>query len=232
LDQYTFQAGNPNLAPALTHSTKFNLAYQGQPFFNIEYKHTNDAMVEVTDQDDEAGTSNKTTVNLDNFKVFNVSLFFPLDFIPGISGYGGMIANRNQYDSPYLDQQFQATRWDYTGFLQANFKLPWDINAEVSGWYNSGGQEGLISSSWLYGVDVGVRKTILGDRLTISAGVENVLARYFRGDVVYSNMNIDIYNRWDGPVVNMQLSYKFGNQHMKQKKSHQSSASEELNRAN
>lgn len=232
LDQYTFQAGNPNLAPALTHSTKFNLAYQGQPFFNIEYKHTNDAMVEVTDQDDAAGTSNKTTVNLDNFKVFNVSLFFPLDFIPGITGYGGMIANRNQYDSPYLDEQFQATKWDYTGFLQANFKLPWEMNAEISGWYNSGGQEGLINSSWLYGVDMGVRKTFLDDRLTVSAGVDNVLARYFTGDVVYSNMNIDIYNRWDGPVVNMQVSYKFGNQHMKQKKSHKSSASDELNRAN
>lgn len=231
LDQYTFEAGNPNLAPALTNSYKFNLAYQGQPFFNIEYKNTKDAMVEVTEQDDNNGTSNLTTVNLESFKVFNISLFFPLDFIPGITGYGGMIANRNTFDSDYLDDRFQATRWDYTGFLSAEFKLPGKIDGEVSGWYNSGGQDGLITGEWLYGVDVGFSKKFLDDKLSLSVGCDNILARYFTGQVKYSNMDIFIRDRWDGPVVNMQISYKFGNQHMKKSKKHRSSSSDVINRA-
>ncbi len=231
LDQYTFEAGNPNLAPSLTHSGKFNLAYQGQPFFNIEYKHTKDAMVEVTEQDDDAGTSNLATVNLENFKVFNISLFFPLDFIPGISGYGGVIANRSAYDSGYLDDHFAKTKWDYTGFMQAEFKLPGQINGEVTGWYNSGGQDGLVNASWLYGVDIGFRKKFLDDKLSISLGCENILARYLSADVKYSNMDILIRDRWDGPVVNTKISYRFGNQHMKQAKQRSSSSSDVINRA-
>ncbi len=231
LDQYTFEAGNPNLAPALTHSTKFNLAFQGQPFFNIEYKDTKDAMIEVTDQNDAEGTSNLTTVNLESFKVFNISLFFPLDFIPGISGYGGMIANRNAFDSDYLDARFDKTKWDYTGFLQAEFKLPGEINGEVSGWYNSGGQDGLISASWLYGVDVGFAKKFLNDKLTLSIGCDNLFAKYLEADVKYSNMDILINDRWDGPVVNMKVNYRFGNQHMKQSKKRGNSSRDVINRA-
>lgn len=231
LDQYTFEAGNPNLAPALTHSTKFNLAFQGQPFFNIEYKDTKDAMIEVTDQDDELGTSNLTTVNLESFKVFNISLFFPLDFIPGISGYGGFIGNRNSFDSDYLDDRFQKVKWDYTGFMQVEFKLPGKINGEVSGWYNSGGQDGLVNANWLYGVDVGFSKKLLDDKLTLSLGCQNLFARYLEADVIYSNMNILINDRWDGPVVNMRASYRFGNQHMKKSKRRGTSSSDVLNRA-
>lgn len=231
LDPFTFEKGNPNLRPGYTHSMKFNLTYEKQPFFNIEYKLNNDAMVEVTEQNDETGETNLTTVNLESFKVFNASLFFPLDFIPGITGYGGVIANRSSYDSEYLAQQFNRSKWDITGFMQANFTLPGKIESEVTGWYNSGSQEGIINSSWLYGVDVGFSKKFMNDRLKVSAGVDNLFRRFFYGDIRYANMDVLIYNEWDGPAYNFQIHYKFGNQHMKQKKGHKSSASEEINRA-
>lgn len=231
LDPFTFEQGNPSLIPALTHSMKFNLTYEKQPFFNVEYKLTNDAMVEVTEQNDETGETNLTMVNLENFRRFNASLFFPLDFIPGIEGYGGIIANRSEYESEYLELDFFRSKWDYTGFLQVNFELPGKIQSEISGWYNSGGQEGIINSQWLYGVDIGFSKKVLNDKGRVSFGVDNVLARYFHGDIKYANMDVQLRNNWDGPVFNAQFSYKFGNQHMKQSKKHRSSASDEINRA-
>ncbi|RMG84097.1 MAG: hypothetical protein D6714_08610 [Bacteroidetes bacterium] len=231
LDAFTFEQGNPALAPALTHSMKFNLTYEKQPFFNIEYKLTKDAMVEVTQQNDETGEAYLTTVNLEHFRRFNVSLFFPLDFIPHISGYGGIIANHVKYDSKYLDLDFLRAKWDYTAFMQVNFTLPADIESEVSGWYNSGGQEGIINGQWLYGVDVGVSKKFLNDKAKVSIGVDNLLGRFFHGEIKYANMNLDIRNHWDKPVYNVQFNYKFGNQHMKRRQRHQSSATEELNRA-
>ena len=231
LDPYTFELGNPRLRPSLTHSTKFSLMYEHQPFFNVEYKHTNDAMVEVTEQDDATGKTFLTNVNLDAFKVLNISLFFPLDFIPKVSGYGGFIANFNKYDSPYLDQQFSRTKWDYTGFLNANISLPQKLEMELSGWWNSGALQGIINSEWLYGVDVGVARKFLNDKLKVSFGIDNVLRRFFHGDVQYANMDFNIVSRWDAPVYNAQVSYKFGNQHMKRKGGHKSSAEDVINRA-
>jgi hypothetical protein len=210
---------------------KFNLTFENQPFFNVEYKHTNDAIVEVAEQNDAEGTSNLVTVNLETFKNLNISLFFPLDFIPHVSGYGGFIANYGKFDSPYLGEQFLRDKWDYTGFIAAEFELPGKIDTELSGWYNSGGQDGLTNAQWLYGVDIGFSKKFWDNKAQVSVGVENILAKYLTADITFANLDIDVRNRWDGPVFNMQFTYKFGNQYMKGKKGHNSSAQDVLNRA-
>ena len=187
--------------------------------------------MEVSEQNDSLGTSNLVTVNLENFKNFNVNLAAPLDFIPGISGYVYIAANYGKYDSEYLGDNFQRSKWDYTAYIQTEFMLPGKINTELSGWYNSGGQDGIINASWLYGVDIGFSKKFMDGKAKVSLGVQNILARYLFADIKYSNMDISIHSRWDGPVVNMQFSYKFGNQHMKSSKRRSSSASDVLNRA-
>lgn len=230
LDPYTFEEGNPVLAPALTHSAKFTLSYEKQPFFNVEYKHTNDAMIEVTEQNDASGSTNLTTVNLETAKYFNVSLFFPLDFIPGIEGYGGVIAAHTKYDSKYLEQDFLRSRWSYTGFLQVNFELPGKIDTEISGWYNSGGVEGILDSEWLYGVSFGMSKKFLDNKLKVSFGVEDIFNRFYYANVNYANMDFDVISKWDSGIANLKLTYKFGNQHMKRSKRRRGSGAEEINR--
>ncbi len=124
LDAYTSQRGNPELRPEFTHSMKFNLAFNKQAFFNIEYKISNDAIIEVVEQDDDTGEGFKSTVNIESKKNFNMSLYFPLDFIPKISGYGGIIANRIHYKSPYLDQTFDKSKWDARVFhIEFSYKF-------------------------------------------------------------------------------------------------------------
>jgi len=230
LDSYTSQRGNPELNPEFTHSMKFSLAFQKQPFFNVEYKISKDPMVEVVEQNDDSGEAFKSTVNLEKKNNFNISLFFPLSFIPKVSGYGGIIANHVKYDSPYLNQVFDEAKWDYTSFFQMNFNLPYEINTEVSGWYTTGGLQGLIDSEWMYGVSFGLSKKFLNKKAKISIGVDNIFNRFYFGNVKYSNIDLKLTSKWDAPVANIQFSYKFGNQHIKSKK-HTSGASEELRRA-
>ena len=230
LDPFTFERGNPSLSPAFTHSMKFNLTYEKQPFFNVEYKITKDAMVQVTEQNDERGDASLTMVNLESFKNFNTSLFFPLSFVKGLEGYGGFIANYVQYDSPYLNQNFLRSKWDYTAFLQAEVSLPAKLKGTVTGWYNSGPQDGIINADWMYGVDVGVSKKFFSDKAKVSFGIENIFNRFLTADIRYANMDVDLFNRWDGPVYNLQVSFKFGNQHFKSKEQRKGSAAEELNR--
>lgn len=231
LDSYTYQRGNPSLRPSLTHSTKLSLMFENQPFFNVEYKDTKNSMQEVIQQNDDTGEAFQTEVNLESFKVWNISLFFPLSFIPKVNGYGGFIANHGKYDSPYLDQQFQQSKWDYTAFLNANFTLPGKIDMELSGWWNSGPLEGIINSEWIYGTDIGISRKFLNDKLKINLGVENLFNRFYHGNVTYSNIRMDVISRWDAPVYNFQMTYKFGNQHMKSKGGHKSSADEMIQRA-
>ncbi|MBN2892639.1 MAG: TonB-dependent receptor [Bacteroidales bacterium] len=231
LDLYTFEVGNPQLRPEFTHSMKFTLAYQNQPFFNVEYKNSKDAIMQVVGQNNETGEGYRTDVNLDKKNIFNASLFFPLDFIPKISGYGGVIANYQQFEAPFLDQVYNVAKWDFTSFLQVSFTLPWKINTELSGYYVSGGLDGVVEFEWMYGVSGGLSKKFLNDRAKISFGVDNLFTRFYYGSILYDNLDMTINSKWDVPVFNLQFSYNFGNKHLSKQQNHQSSADDELNRA-
>jgi len=230
LDSYTYQKGNPELLPEFTHSTKFSLTFQSQPFFNVEYKQSEDAMIDAIGQNDDTGEGYRTTINVDSKKVFNISLFFPLTFIPKLSGYGGIMVNNFQFYSPYLDQIYDVNKWDYTAFMQVGFTLPWRIQTELSGYYTSGGINGLVSYEHMYGMSVGLSKKLFKDRVKISAGADNLFTRFYYGKTNYSNINMTLNSKWESPVFNIQISYNFGNKHLSRANEHKSGASDELNR--
>lgn len=229
-DPYTYDKGNPLLVPALTHSMKFNLIYDDEPFFNVEYKISENPMVDVTEQNDATGEAYTTVVNLASQKLFNASLFFPLDFIPGVDGFAGVIANHTAFDSEYLSQQFIQSGWSLTGYMEAGFTLPGKIETELTAWYNSGGPEGIMDSEWIYGVSIGVGKKFLDNKAKISLGVEDIFRRFWHAKIDYANMDVDVVQKWYTPSVSMRLSYKFGNPHMKTKRKHQGSAADAMNR--
>ena len=232
LDPLTSERGNTNLRPELTHSSKFTLTYEGQPFFNLEYKDTKDAIVYVTEQDDDTGEASATNVNLDNLKQYNGSLFLPLEmFIPGVTGYTGVIANYNKYDSEYLNETFDRSKLSITSFLQLNFKLPYDISAEVSGWYVSGGQDGIIDFGHMYGSEIGLQKKFLEDKLSVNLSLSDPFFRYWNGNLNYANMQATMQSQWETKVVEMRVSYKFGNQHLKKKQKRQGGATSIIQRA-
>jgi len=230
LDPFTYEQGNQNLRPELTHSAKFTLSLEGQPFFNVEYKKSSDAIVEVTEQESDSQEAFKTDINFDEQTSFATSLFFPLDFIPGISGYGGTIVSRSTFNSFYNDAFFERSKWNTTLFLQAEFKLPGDINAEIGGWYTSANQEGIFNSEYLFGSEFGMSKKFWDNKAKFSIGVEDFVNRFWHASVDYQQ-DMDLVLRWQAPVVNARFSYKFGNQHLKSKKKNTGSASEELKRA-
>ena len=231
LDPYTLEKGNPQLLPELTHSAKFSLTYEKQPFFNLEYLRSKNEIAFVTEQDDVSGATIATTVNLDKFEKYGGSLFFPLDFVEGLSGYGGVLAYYNKFDSEYLNDQFQTELWSITAFLQANLELPFDIQGEIGGWYTNGGQDGIINYEHLYGVSLGFERKFLDDKLSLNFSVEDLLFRYFIGNINYANVFADIDSRWDTQIVNFRMTWRFGNQHLKKSDKRRSGASDEINRA-
>ena len=229
LDPFTSDRGNPLLRPQLTDSGKFTLSFEGQPFFNVEYKRSTDAIVEVTEQEN-SREAFKTNINFENQTQFSTSLFFPLDFIPGTSGFGGVIVSKNDYDSAYLGSDFNDGRWNTTAFIQMEFELPWELSAELGGWYTSGNQEGIFKSEYLYGTSAGISKKFLDRKLQVNLGVEDFINRFWHANVDFQQ-DLDLVVRWQAPVVNMKVSYKFGNQHLKTKAKTKGSAADELRRA-
>ncbi len=231
MDPFTLERGNPLLRPEFSHSTKLSLAFENQPFFSLEYVKTDNIISLVTEQNEQFQTE-AFDDNLDSYRKIGGSLFFPLSFIPGLDGYGGfMLYNEEYRDATRAGNAYNSNRWNFTSFLQANFKIPGEIKAEVSGWYTGGGQDGIIQYGPMYGVSAGLQRSFLDKKLDVSLSFDDIFNRFFHGKLAYDDLNADILSTWNNRIVSMRVSYKFGNQFMQKKKGRRNSAQEEVNRA-
>jgi len=230
MDPFTYEEGNPILRPEFTHSTKLSLSYEGQPFFNLEYAKTKDIITLITQQNPVTKATSAFDGNLDSYEKIGGSLFFPLSFVPGLDGYGGFMLYNNKYkDSEQED--YNSSRWTFTSFIQAEFTLPGKIRTEINGWYTNGGQDGIIVYEHMFGVGFGLERKFLNDQLSISLSVDEVLNRFFYGDLDFGNTQADIKSSWDRRIVSLSASYRFGNNFSTKRKRGKNSASDEINRA-
>ncbi|TDT46283.1 outer membrane receptor protein involved in Fe transport [Maribacter spongiicola] len=226
-DPFTFEEGNPNLKPSFTNSYQFNLTFDNQPFFNINYRETSDQLFEIITQNDVSAETSRTMINLAENKNWSFSFFAPLDFIEGIDGYFGVQANHNAYNSENLEPKLNLSKWSITGFAGAEYELPWEINSEVSTYYTSGGLEGIIEYDWLAGIDIAFSKSFLDDKLKVSLEFEELIQRPFNGVVKYDNVNATIVSNWARNNVFLQLNYSFGSKFGKNNKRENSSKDEQ-----
>lgn len=232
LDPLTYQRGNPFLVPELTHSGQFSLTYEKQPFFNLSYDYTTDVLTEVIEQDDETGEAFKTDINLEKYIRYGGSLFFPLDFIAKpISGYGGVMVFYHDYQAQYLELDYLQNQWTTNAFLQVNVKLPKDWKVEVTGWLQGKGLDGIIRYETFYGVDAGIQKKFMDDKLRLQLSADGIVQKFFNGKVDYANLDYDIISEWEAPRFMARVTWNFGNQFLKKNESRKAASADERRRA-
>ncbi|MEM9820075.1 MAG: outer membrane beta-barrel family protein [Bacteroidota bacterium] len=232
MDPFTLESGNPILRPEFTHTAKLSLSFEKQPFFSLEYSRTNDVITLITQQDPTTKATSAFDGNIEQYDKIGGSLFFPLDFIPKISGYGGFMLFNDRYQNSEAESSFyDSRRWSFTSFIQMNFTLPGKIKTEINGWYTSGGQDGIITFEPMYGISFGMEKKLLNDKLSLSFSVDDLFNRFFFGNLDFGNTVADIENRWDRRIVSFSARYRFGNQFLKKRKGRKNGAAAEINRA-
>ncbi len=232
IDPYTYEKGNPFLRPELTHSVKLSMTYEKQPFFNLEYRKTTNEIQLLTEQDSETGIAFGFSDNLNNFERYGASMFFPLDFVKGLSGYGGVMVNYDRYSTDGRFEEFNQSVWNVTTFLNVNYEFTNNFSAELNGWYTSNGIEGIMLSQPLYGMDAGLQYKFLDGKARINLSVDNFVYKPWIADIQFNGLDALVKSDWESPVVNLRFSYKFGNKHLKQNNRRNDSNSEEKNRNN
>jgi hypothetical protein len=228
-DPFTFELGNPTLRPALTNSFRFNLTYESQPFFSVSYNTTDDTLFELISQNDVTSETSRSVINLAKNENWSFSLFAPLNFVKGLDGYTGVIVNYNRFLSSALTPVLDNKKWNMTWFTSAEYKLPWGIQSEVSGYYTSGGFEGQIEFDWIAGLDIAFSKKFMNNQLKVSLELEEILDRKFNGAINYDNVNANIISDFPRRNLFLQVSYSFGKKYNK-KKNRKNSAGDEVDR--
>ena len=215
LDPFSASQGNPNLTPSYTNNYQFNLTYEGQPFFGIAYRKTDDEIFELIQQDNTTAQIRQREVNVEENSNWNFRLFAPLSFVKNLEGYTGIIAVNTDYRS--ITYNVDLNKWYMFWFIQATYELPWEINFEMSGNYGTGALEGQIEVDWLAELDFSFGKTFLDDQLKVNLGLNKVLNRGFVGTIDYGNGSAEVESNGSRQNVQLRLIYSFGSQFGKNK---------------
>ena len=226
LDPFSASEGNPKLTPSYTNNYQFNLTYEGQPFFTIGYSKTDDVIFELIKQDNETAQIRQQEVNVENNDNWNFRLFAPLNFIQkNIEGYTGIIVTNTDYQSSTFG--IDLNKWNMYWFIQASYKLPWDINFEMSGNYGTGALEGQIDVDWLAELDFSFGKKFLEDKLKVNLGFNKMLNRGFVGNIDYGNGIAAVESNGSRQNIQLKMIYSFGSKFGKKKSNREINRDEE-----
>jgi len=216
LDRFTFERGNPFLNPQYTNSYGLTYGYKNAIFTTLNYTRTTDAITQVLEQDAANQITYQTTLNLNRIENYSVNIAAPLPLAEWWMLNLNLTGYYNRVRSPFTEGgQINKSQLSFNGRVQNTFTLPGDVKFELSGFYSSPTLWGMFEIGEQYQVDAGLSKTL--GKLKVQASWNDIF-NIRENQVVIQQGNIDtiVQNKWETRVFRLNLSYRFGNQKIKQ----------------
>lgn len=235
LDPYTYQLGNEYLTPQYSNSFELTHSFKQSFVTSVGYTITNDFMAEVIKNAvnvpevleklkkynniegiDPEKITFATQENIARFENINVNFSVPIPITKWWNAQNNVSLYYNKYTGVVSDQNLSVGQWAYNFYTSQNFKLPKDLSAEISMWYNSPNVYGIVQGRAQYAVNAGLQKSLWKKKATIRLNVNDIfLTSFWNGKTNFAGVNMTLHNRWDSRSVRVSFSYKFGNQNVK-----------------
>lgn len=208
---YSIKRGNPNLLPEMTDSYEVGTVYNaGSLSLNtsVYHRYTTSVIESISTFQDNVnitapqniGTNHATGVEL-NTKYDPVNWFT----VSGDFNYN-YYSRKGELGDVVFD--FRADQW--MSKVQAKFKLPADIDVEITGNYQSKYQTVQSEISSIYYLDLGARKKILKGKGMINFSIRDVFASRVEQSLIEQS-SYALYNRAQrGRFITFGFSFGFG----------------------
>lgn len=222
LSQLSYEKGNPYLSPEIVNNLELNYTLASRFNFKLGYSLTTDQITRLIGPDDVDPRA--SFINWDNLATqkiwsFNASLPFQMTKIweSYFNLSGSHLDNQADYgNGAVVDLQ----AFTYSIFQQHTFSLPYGLKAELSGYYSGPGIWGgvfVYESSW--SMDAGVQKKFIQDKLNAKLSFSDIFYQSgWDGVSVFDGLKSYGNGRWDSRRINLNLSYRFGNDKVKSRK--------------
>ena len=223
LDELSYSRGNAFLQPQYTDAFELSHTLFYMITSSIGYSKTNGFFTEITDTT-EFSRSFIQTRNLGYRENITFNIGSPVPIAKWWDGYVNMgvynIHNRATFkDGNTID--LRAT--SYNIFMQNTFKLNKTTSFELSGFFNGPSVwGGTFRNKPMGGLDVAFQKTFLGEKLVLRLAYGDILRTMrWRGISEYAGLYMDASGLWESRVARINLTWKIGNQKLKEKKASQ-----------
>jgi hypothetical protein len=223
LDELSYSRGNAFLQPQYTDAFELSHTLFYMITSSIGYSKTNGFFTEITDTT-EFSRSFIQTRNLGYRENITFNLGSPVTIAKWWDGYVNMgvynIHNRATFDD---GNTIDLRATSYNIFMQNTFKVNKTTSFELSGFFNGPSVwGGTFRNKPMGGLDVAFQKTFLDDKLVLRLAYGDILRTMrWRGISQYAGLYMDASGLWESRTARINLTWKIGNQKLKEKKASQ-----------
>lgn len=222
LSQLSYEKGNAFLAPEIVNNVDVNYTYAQQYNFKLAYSVTTDQITRLIgpdEQDPRAGFI--TWANLAEQRNFSFSASLPFQITKDISSYWNVSAAHLHNMADYGNGAIvDLSAFTYNFYQQLSFPMPLSWKAELSGNFSGPGIWGgvfVYKTSW--NLDFGIQRKFLSNRLQLKISFSDIFLKSgWDGESNFDGLLSYGQGHWDSRRLNLNLSYKFGNDQVKSRK--------------
>lgn len=231
-DASNISFGNPELTPEYSHSFELNYIKSWESGHTLSlsgyYRSTDDVIQRIRFLNMEDNVMYTTSENVAKSQASGLEivgkdkLFKILDLTTTVNLYYSKLDGFSYLpqgaETPVIGDTDESFAWNVR--MIANLSLPWGISLQGTGNYNSKQLMAQGHREPNYSVDLGLRKSFLSDKLTLSINARDLLdSRKFRTVTAGDGFWQDSENWRGGRRVGFTLTYNFGNMNKKKDKS-------------
>ncbi len=231
-DASNISFGNPELTPEYSHSFELNYIKSWESGHTLSlsgyYRSTDDVIQRIRFLNTEDNVMYTTSENVAKSQASGLEivgkdkLFKILDLTTTVnlcySKLDGFSYLPQGAETPVIGDTDESFAWNVR--MIANLSLPWGVSLQGTGNYNSKQLMAQGHREPNYSVDLGLRKSFLSDKLTLSINARDLLdSRKFRTVTAGDGFWQDSENWRGGRRVGFTLTYNFGNMNKKKDKS-------------
>lgn len=233
LDKYTFEQGNPNLQPQFAHNIELSHTYKGFLTTTLNYTRTTDMINDILEQDPDKNETVIRKQNIANQRQYGVAISAGGQLTKWWSGnvYANLFNNKF---SGNLNGDYTVISANTGQFNVSNqFKFDKTWSGELSGFYMTGGVEGVFRIKGFGMMNLGVSKQLFKGKGSLRLNIRDVLySQKIRGTIKYSNIDASFQQRRDSRQLGLGFTWRFskGKMNGNGPKRKTGGASEEQNR--
>ena len=212
IDELIYEKGNAFLRPQYANNFEISHVFKYMLTTTIGYSHVKDLITQLTDTTEKT-KGYITNRNLANQHIFSLNIGSPITITKWWSSYYNLNLNHSKYKATFDDgKKVDLNALNYNIYGQNTFTIGKGLTAELSGWYNGPGiWGGTFKSSPMGGFDIGLQKTVLGDKGTLKLSLTDVAKTMrWRGISNFAGTYLDANGGWESRQLRVNFSYRFG----------------------
>lgn len=219
LDELTFQKGNPFLKPQYSNSFQISHTFMQMMTTSLSHNRTTDLIERIVDVDEQNSTASFITWrNIAEQDNTSLNIGSPVPIAKWWNGYVNLNGYRTHNAADFGDGKVvDVTVYAFNGYMQHTFNLPFDMSAEISGWYSSPSVwGGTFKMEEMWGLDAGIQKRLLKGKANLKLSVNDIFySQKWNGTSNFGALHMTVNGRGDSRRFRVNFSYNFGNDQVK-----------------